>query len=82
MRYLAHTRQCVGQSTSEHTGNKGGRQDRATQWAMWWLKHWSKAEDGTLVVTLGNLKAETLFDMLADTPGEERAKTLKDTMAM
>lgn len=54
----------------------------ATQWAMWWLKHWSKAEYGTLVVTLGNLKAETLFDMLADTPGEERAKTLKDTMAM
>ena len=49
---------------------------------MWRLKHWSKAEDETLVITLGNLKAETLVDMLADTPGEERAKTLKDTMAM
>lgn len=33
-------------------------------------------------MTLGNLKAETLLDMLADTPGEERAKKLKETMTM
>lgn len=58
--------------------SKTGQHNRS----MWRLKQWSKAEDETLVITLGNLKAETLVDMLADTPGEERAKTLKDTMAM